>query len=55
MTSYLDPLYALPHVLLLFLFQHKFNEQLLELLVAVVDAQLLKAVCVCVCVCVCAS
>ena len=56
MTSYLDPLNPLPHVLLLLLLQHQLNKQLLQLLIAVVDAQLFKAVCVCVVrayVCVC--
>ena len=40
--SHLDPLDALPHVLLLLLFQHQLYEELLQLLVAVVDTQLLK-------------
>ena len=39
----MDPLDAFPHVLLLFLLQHQLNEQLLQLLVAVVDTELLKA------------
>ena len=34
---------ALPLVLLLLLLQHQLDEQLLQLLVAVVDAELLKA------------
>lgn len=34
---------ALPLVLLLLLLQHELNEELLQLLVAVVDAELLKA------------
>ena len=38
----MDPFYALSHVLLLFLLQDQLNEQLLQLLVAIVDAQLLK-------------
>ena len=42
--THVYPLNAFPHVLLLLLFQHQLNEQLLELLVAVVDAELLKAV-----------
>ena len=39
-----DPLDSLVLVLLLFLFKHHLDEQLLELLVAIVDAKLLKAV-----------
>ena len=38
------PLYALPLVLLLLLLQNQLDEQLLQLLVAVVDAKLLKTV-----------
>ena len=38
------PLDPLPLVLLLLLLQHQLDEQLLELLVAVVDAELLKTV-----------
>ena len=40
----MDPLDAFPHVLLLLLLQHQLNEQLLQLLIAVVDTELLKAV-----------
>ena len=40
--TYLDPLDALSHVLLLLLFQNQLNEQLLQLLIAVVYTQLLK-------------
>ena len=36
------PLDALPHVLLLLLFEDEFDEELLQLLVAVVDAELLE-------------
>jgi len=36
------PLDAFTHVLLLFLLQDDLNEQLLKLLIAVVDAELLK-------------
>jgi hypothetical protein len=38
----MDPLNALSHVLLLLLLEYQFNEELLQLLVAVVDAELLK-------------
>lgn len=41
--THMYPLNAFPHVFLLLLFQHQLNEQLLELLIAVVDAELLKA------------
>jgi len=44
------PLDALIAVLLLLPLQHQLNEQLLQLLIAVVDAELLKAVHVCGCV-----
>lgn len=40
----IDPLDALVLVLLLLLFKHYLDEQLLEFLVAIVDAELLKAV-----------
>ena len=39
---HLDPLYPLSRVLLLFLFEDEFNKQLLEFLIAIVDAHLLK-------------
>ena len=42
--SHLDPLNPFSHVLLLLLLEDKFNEQLLQFLIAVVDAQLLKTV-----------
>jgi len=42
--SYMLPLNAFVHVLLLFLFQYDLNEQLLEFLVAVVDAELFKTI-----------
>ena len=40
----MDPLNPLPLILLLLLLQHELDEQLLQFLVAVVDAELLKAV-----------
>ena len=40
--SYMLPLNAFVHVLLLFLLQDNLNEQLLQLLIAVVDAELLE-------------
>ena len=41
---HVDPLNPLPLILLLLLLQHELDEQLLQFLVAVVDAELLKAV-----------
>ena len=42
LLAYVRPLDALPHVLLLLLFQDELDEQLLQFLVTVVDAELLK-------------
>ena len=39
-----NPLDTFPSVLLLLLFEYEFNEELLEFLVAVVDAELFKTV-----------
>ena len=41
--TYMSPLDALPLILLLLLFENQLNEQLLKLLVAVVDTELLEA------------
>ena len=40
----MDPLDPLPLVLLLFLFEDQLNEELLELLIAIINAQLLKGI-----------
>ena len=44
MKSYMDPFDALSHVLFLLLLQHQLDEQLLQLLVTVIDAELFETV-----------
>jgi hypothetical protein len=41
-TTYMLPLNTFPHVFFLLLFQNQFNEELLQFLVTVIDAELFK-------------